>query len=295
MQPNEPQQNIPPVSPPPAINVPPRPEGTPPQPIQPVIEQPPFQSVSQPAPQPVVVPPAVAAQPDYVPVTAPIAVTPSVEQPQPYVQPQLAVQPEPQTNPFVQANPQADQQPQDPQQPELGAANSLEQSQDQTAQQSTPTPLPDVEPVQWQAAEYIQHEKTPTWYVGFIAVVVVLMVAAILIMQTWTFAVLIPVMAVALMVYTHRPPRLLNYVLSQKGLHINDQLHPMGEFKSFGVIQESERNTLVFVPVKRFKPGLTVFFPSEAGEQIVDLLGGYLPMRDEQQDIFDRIVRKLRI
>lgn len=163
------------------------------------------------------------------------------------------------------------------------------------SQQVGQSELPQIQPVQWQAEEYIQHDKSPLWYIGFIIVIIVLMITATLLMQTWSFAILIPVMAVALIVYSHRPPRQLNYVLSPKGIYINNQLHPLGEFKSFGVILEPQHNTLVLVPVKRFRPGLSIFFPTEVGESVVDLLGGYLPMRDEQPDIFDKIVRKLRL
>lgn len=158
-----------------------------------------------------------------------------------------------------------------------------------------PTTLPEVQPVQWQSVEYLQHMKSPLWYVGFAAIVVVLMVAAIFLMNTWSFALLIPVMAGALMVYAHRPVRDLSYVLSEKGLFINDQLHPLGDFKAFGIIQGTPLNSLVLVPVKRFKPGLNVYFPSEVGEQIVDLLGGYLPMEEMHHDAFDTIVQKLRM
>ncbi len=164
-----------------------------------------------------------------------------------------------------------------------------------TAPVDGPAKLPEVEPVQWQAVEYMQHTKSPLWYVGFAAIVIVLMVAAIFLMNTWSFALLIPVMAGALLVYSHRPARELTYVLSEKGVFINDQLHPLEEFKAFGIIQGTPLNSLVLVPVKRFRPGLTIYFPYEVGEHIVDLLGGYLPMEEMHHDAFDTIVQKLRM
>lgn len=173
--------------------------------------------------------------------------------------------------------------------PEQSAPERLESMSDESIS------LPQMQPVQWRAVEYIQQDKQPLWYLGFAGVVVVLMVLAIWLMQAWTFAVLILVMAVALLVYAHRPPRELTYVLSEKGLYINDQLHPMGEFKSFGVVQNSQLNSLMLIPVKRFRPGLSVFFPTEVGEQVVDLLGAYLPMQDLKLDFFDKIVQKLRL
>ncbi len=157
-----------------------------------------------------------------------------------------------------------------------------------------PTELPQQEPLTWQSIEYIQHDKSPIWYIGFVSVVIILMAVALW-LGSWTFAVLVPVMAVALMVYSHRPARQLQYALSDKGLYINDQLHPMGEFKSFGVVNEGELHALTLIPVKRFRPSLTVYFPLEVGERLVDFLGSYIPMHEIQPDVFDKIVRKLRI
>jgi hypothetical protein len=196
----------------------------------------------------------------------------------------------------MEPNQQPPDQPEFPVSPEeetvAPAQISSEQADDVYEQ---PTSLPQLEPIQWRAVEYIQQNKQPVWYLGFAGVVVVLMVLAIWLMQAWTFAVLILVMAAALLVYSHRPPRELTYVLSEKGLYINDQLHPMGEFKSFGVVKSEQINSLMLIPIKRFRPGLSVYFPSEVGEQVVDLMGAYLPMQDLKLDFFDTIVQKLRL
>ena len=184
--------------------------------------------------------------------------------------------------PFAEAN----------QEPQLAVNES--QFEPQPNEQQVPMELPQISPVVWQDIEYIQHDKNPLWYVGFTIVIAVLIVGAVL-LQAWTFIPLIIVMAVALVIYTHRPPRMLSYSWSAKGLTINDQLHPTGEFKSFGVLQDGVHNALDFIPVKRFRPGLTVYFPAEIGEQLVDSVGAYLPMQDIHLDAFDKIIRKLRI
>jgi hypothetical protein len=151
------------------------------------------------------------------------------------------------------------------------------------------------EPVHWQAHEYIHHEKSPIWFFWFTLVIIGLMVAAIFLMQSITFAILIPVMAAALIVYSRRPPRVLNYTLSKKGLHINDNLYPFAQFKGFGVIRDGEEFSVMLIPIKRFQPGVTVYFPEEAGEAIVDMLGTRLPMQELHLDMIDRVIRKLRI
>lgn len=151
------------------------------------------------------------------------------------------------------------------------------------------------EPVRWQATEYIQHEKNGLWFIAFILVTLGLMAVAIFLIRSWTFTILIPVMATALLTYTHRPPRLINYTLSHKGLHVNDHLYSFAEFKAFGVIRDGGEYSIMLVPIKRFRPGVTVYFPEEVGEPLVDLLGTRLPMRDLHLDLVDKIIRKLRI
>jgi hypothetical protein len=151
------------------------------------------------------------------------------------------------------------------------------------------------QPIQWQATEYIQHDKNGIWFVIFAVVTLGLMAFAIFVIQSVTFAILIPVMAVALLTYTQRPPRLINYSLSRKGLHLNDHLYAFAEFKAFGVIRDGAEYSIMLVPTKRFRPGVSVYFPEAVGEQLVDMLAARLPMRDLHLDIVDRLIRKLRI
>lgn len=151
------------------------------------------------------------------------------------------------------------------------------------------------QPVRWQATEYIQRDKSTLWFVVFGVIVLGMMALSIFLMKSITFTILIPVMAASLLVYAYRPPRLLEYTLSRQGLHINDRLYPFVDFKSFGVVKGDDEYSIMLVPTKRFKPGVSVYFPEEAGEAIVDMLGARLPMKELHLDVVDQIIRKLRI
>lgn len=153
----------------------------------------------------------------------------------------------------------------------------------------------DEELVRWQATEHIHREKDPLWYVIFAFVVLGLIAVAIFLVNSWTFAVLIPVMAATLVVYSMRPPSLINYTLSRKGLHVNDHLYNFVDFREFGLVHDDEAYSIMLMPRKRFQPGVTVYFPEEAGEAIVDMLAARLPMRELKLDLIDRLIRKLRI
>ena len=151
------------------------------------------------------------------------------------------------------------------------------------------------EPIRWQASEYIHREKDHIWFVLFMVVTLGLIAVAVFLIKSLTFAILIPVMAAALVIYTRRPPRTLDYTLSRHGLYIDDQLFPFGEFKSFALLHGLEQYSIMLVPVKRFKPAVTITFPESVGEAIVDMLAARMPMREVQPDVVDRIIRKLHL
>ncbi|MDB5161991.1 MAG: hypothetical protein JWM52_499 [Candidatus Saccharibacteria bacterium] len=158
------------------------------------------------------------------------------------------------------------------------------------------TVLPEAAPVTWTAKEYIHPDKSPLWFVVFIIVVLGLISIDIFFLHSWTFTGLVVVMAVALVIYTRRPPRDLTYGLSgNQGLYVGEKLYHYDEFKAFGLIKDGEHNSIMLIPRKRFSPGVSVYFPAESGEQIVDMLGQRLPMEDLKLDIIDVVIRKLRL
>lgn len=148
--------------------------------------------------------------------------------------------------------------------------------------------------VNWEAEEYIQGEKDGKWYLGLVVGTVVLAVASVL-LKWWTFTVLIVLSAIALVIYAKRPARMLHYSLTSKGLSEGNRLYSYEDFKSFGVLMEGVKPAIVLTPRKRFSPRVTVYFPQEQGEEIVDAFGAKLPMEDVKLDFLDRVVKMMRL
>ncbi len=148
--------------------------------------------------------------------------------------------------------------------------------------------------INWEAEEYIVREKTSWWYVGLIAVGLVLSGVAIL-LQAWTFLAVIILSVVALIVYAMRPPGMLRYSLTNKGLSEGDKLYNYDDFKAFGIMREGNHFAIVLTPRKRFSPRVTVFFPEAQGEEIVDAFGARLPMEEVKLDMLDKLIKFLRI
>jgi hypothetical protein len=154
----------------------------------------------------------------------------------------------------------------------------------------------DDELVRWSASEYISQDKNGLWFVLFSLAILVLIGVDLLFLQSYTFSVLVVVMAAAIVVFSRRPPRVIDYVLSgDQGLYIGERLYHFSEFKYFGMLHDGGQYSIVLIPTKRFLPGVSVYFPAEAGEQIIDILGARLPMEKLKFDIIDIIIQKLRL
>lgn len=149
--------------------------------------------------------------------------------------------------------------------------------------------------LRWQATEHVDQEQGAGWYVILVAVVLALGALAIFVFHSISFAILLPIMLIALVVYVRRPPAMLDYTLSRAGLHINDKLFAYDLFKAFGVVSSDEFHSLVLLPRKRFQVSQTVYFPQEIGESLVDMLAARLPMQEVKLDAVDRLLKKMRI
>lgn len=137
-------------------------------------------------------------------------------------------------------------------------------------------------------------DKTAWWYVGLVAVGLILSGISVW-LQWWSFLAVVILSVVALLIYATRPPRVLRYSLSNKGISEGDKLYEYSEFKSFGILQEGEHFAIVLTPMKRFSPRMLVFFPQAQGEEIVDAFGERLPMEEAKLDALDKLIKFLRI
>ncbi|NLA42690.1 hypothetical protein GX865_00815 [Candidatus Saccharibacteria bacterium] len=161
------------------------------------------------------------------------------------------------------------------------------------AARSTDKSIP--ETVSWVAKEYIAAEKNAVWYTGLAVVVVAVIILDFFVLKAWTVSFLILAIAAVLIAMSVRPSRDIQYKLTQKGLYIGEQFYDFADYKAFGVTHDGKENSILLIPVKRFRPGLSVYFPLESGEQIVDLIGQRLSMQEIKLDFVDQMVRMLRL
>jgi len=151
-----------------------------------------------------------------------------------------------------------------------------------------------LQPISWQAEEYVTHDHNAWWYIGLFVVGAALCALSIF-LGWWTFLILVILSIITILTSALRPPRKINYQLDAKGLTEGTKLHEYGNFKAFGILKDGTHFSAILIPKKRFGLSVKVYFPEGSGEAIVDMLGAHLPMEQVKLDFLDKIVNFLRI
>jgi hypothetical protein len=154
-------------------------------------------------------------------------------------------------------------------------------------------PVDDEVAFSWQASEYVHHHKGVGWYMILLAVALILLAAAVL-LHFWLGLGLVVAGGSAIAVYAHKPPRTLTYELTSGGITIEGRTYPFQDFRSFGVLPETEWHTIDLLPSRRFRPSIAVLFNPTDLDEIVDHLEQHLPRIDQRPDVIDQVSQYLR-
>ena len=168
-------------------------------------------------------------------------------------------------------------------------------AEDSSSNAATPATRPaNIEPVQWTASEFIQHEKSPSWYAGLLLGAVVLAVAVYVLTKNLISTVMVVVVAFFFAVFALRRPRELSYQVDERGVRIGSKFYAYANFKAFSIVQEEGMDSIWLMPLKRFMPILSLYFAPEDGPKIVNVLAQYLPVEEHKLDPVDRLMHRLR-
>ena len=89
-------------------------------------------------------------------------------------------------------------------------------------------------------------------------------------------------------------PRQLAYKIDNSGINIGSKLYPFEQFKSFSLAREDAIEYVNLMPLKRFMPDVSIYFPPEETEKIVTILSDHLPHHDTGERQIDKLAKKLR-
>lgn len=160
-------------------------------------------------------------------------------------------------------------------------------------QQPQPQAQP-VDSVSWTASEFVAHEKSAGWYATLLLVALIIAASIAWITKDAVSTAVILFGSLVFGIYASRKPRQLPYVVDLRGIQVGDKHFGYEEFRSFSVLAEGSFPSIVFMPLKRFSPILSVYYAPGDEEKILSILSAALPYEEHRQDAVDRLMQRIR-
>lgn len=157
--------------------------------------------------------------------------------------------------------------------------------------------VPETDPndnVTWTASEFIAHQKSIGWYAMLALVVAVLALLVYVITKDKISTGVVIIAGIVFGISAARKPRTLPYLVDNYGLHINNKLYAYKEFRSYAMLDEGAFSSIVFMPLKRFMPLLTIYYDPKDADKISSIIGARLPMETHKLDLVDQLMRRIR-
>ena len=100
--------------------------------------------------------------------------------------------------------------------------------------------------------------------------------------------------ALMLGIYAGRQPRELQYRLDETGLTIGAKYYAYDNYRSFSVVAEGAFSSIMFMPLRRFAPAVSIYYAPQDEAAIIELLAVRLPSEDRGNDPIDRLMSRIR-
>lgn len=159
------------------------------------------------------------------------------------------------------------------------------------SQASAPLELPSI---QWNASEYIEHEKSFGWYFALAGSGVALTALIYLITQDVLASAVVFLAIISIAVFAGRKPETKEYSVNENGVKVGDKSFRYSQFRSFSVVEEGAIDSIWLKPLRRFSPAVIIYFAPEDEEKIIEVLSNFLPHEDRELDMIDRFSKRVR-
>lgn len=148
--------------------------------------------------------------------------------------------------------------------------------------------------IEWKAPEFIQHQRNTNWYSLLLIIAGVLSILAI-IFKHWTSLILVLLALVVIWMKSLKEPRQIHFVLDEKGLTMDNKLHPFNDFQSFWILENDEGRQIFFRSKKNLSPLLEIPLVGLDKNLVRNFLLKHLPEKEEEESLMAILARILKI
>lgn len=145
----------------------------------------------------------------------------------------------------------------------------------------------------WQAPEFVYTQKPVMWFVGIMSFFVLLAGLGVFLSQ-WIGSALSIVMGSALLVWANRKPKIFTYSITNYGVIVGDKNYKYDDFRAFYEYMDYNQRTIDLVPAKRFGTLVSLPLATPEADDIEKVISQMAPKVEHNEDIADKIFRRLR-
>ena len=146
---------------------------------------------------------------------------------------------------------------------------------------------------EWQAPEFAYTHKPVGWFFGIFAFFAGLIALAVWYRQ-WITVALLAIMAIALSVWANRKPKILMYRITNYGIEVEKRKYLFDDFGSYYKYMDYNQPTIDLVPTKRFGTLVSLPLATQDANEIEATISKMIPVTEHNEDIADKIFRRLR-
>lgn len=173
---------------------------------------------------------------------------------------------------------------------DLTQSNTIGEQADQKDNEKTEATA---DSINWNASEFLHHEKSSSWYI-YVSLAALVLAAAVYFLTKEIFSVVVIVVtAIAFAAFGALKPKVLEYSIGPGGIQVGDKNFKYEQFRSFAVIEEGALPSIQLLPHKRFAVAITMYFEPQDTDKIVKILGKYLPFEHQKRDFTDKWASKI--
>mgnify|MGYP000919709526 CR=1 FL=1 len=150
------------------------------------------------------------------------------------------------------------------------------------------------ESISWTGSEFMENYKNPMWFAVLGGVILLISAIIYLISKDIISIIFVVVMGILFAVMATRKPRQLQYYIDAQGIWIGQKSYLFTDYKSFSYHHHGAIGYVNLLPLHRLHNELSIYFPPDLENQILNILSEYLPNEQRKEDLMDRFTKLIR-
>ena len=143
--------------------------------------------------------------------------------------------------------------------------------------------------ITWEAEEFKKTQKTGTWYLawGFLSLAIIVFAIT---QKSPLMALLFVLISVIAYLFSQKQPRKIKFIISEKGIKINNKLYFYDNLKSFWIFYDPPRKKELSLKSKKvFMPYIALPIANQNPIKIREYLLEFIPEKEHQESLADNL------